>query len=141
MQTTTDQNIVRFPADMVQVQHLNRPQACPSRRHVSLLGFFGSMWCLPDHDAAVRTENSEKIVLKFPLTCVASIIFRAFQGIAGSGAYSLPSIAFFQLVPPEKYNKINAVSSIIMASAIAISPLLGGGISQENAWRWIFYLK
>ncbi|KAH8199963.1 hypothetical protein TruAng_005844 [Truncatella angustata] len=69
------------------------------------------------------------------------IIMRAFQGITGAGAYSLPSIAFFQLVPPTQYNIINAVSSSTMAIALIISPIIGGSISQHDAWRWIFYLN
>jgi MFS family permease len=67
------------------------------------------------------------------------IIFRALQGLGGAGLYSLPSIGFFQLVPPEEYNRINSISSVTMALALVVSPLIGGAISQTGDWRWIFY--
>ncbi|KAI9643651.1 hypothetical protein NHQ30_008273 [Ciborinia camelliae] len=87
------------------------------------------------------------LFIAFSAGCGASrsinelIIFRALQGLGGAGLYSLPSIAFFQLVPPEQYNRINTVSSSIMAIALIVSPLIGGAISQTGDWRWIFYLN
>lgn len=75
------------------------------------------------------------------LTQELSIIFRALQGVGGAGMLSLPSIAFFQLVPPAQYNTINTVSSCSMATALVVSPLIGGALSSSNHWPWIFYLK
>lgn len=70
-----------------------------------------------------------------------SIIFRALQGIGGSGTMALPSTIFFQIVPTSGYSTMNAVLSCTLAIALIVSPLIGGGLSNGNHWRWIFYLK
>lgn len=52
-----------------------------------------------------------------------------------------PSITFFQIIPTSGYNMINAVLSCTLAIALVVSPLIGGGLSNGNHWRWIFYLR
>lgn len=54
---------------------------------------------------------------------------------------ALPSTAFFQIVPTSRYSKVNSVLSCTLAIALVVSPLIGGGLSNDNNWRWVFYLK
>jgi MFS family permease len=68
-------------------------------------------------------------------------VFRALQGIGGAGLMVLPSTIFFQLVPKSGYSTMNALLSCSMAIALVVSPLIGGGLSNDDNWRWIFYLK
>lgn len=70
-----------------------------------------------------------------------SIVFRALQGIGGSGTMALPSTAFFQIVPTSGYSKMNALLSCTLGIALLVSPLIGGGLSNGNHWRWVFYMK
>lgn len=68
-------------------------------------------------------------------------MFRAIQGIGGSGLYSVPTIGMFQLVPGSRYSQINGIAASVMAISLLIGPLIGGAISQTGDWRWIFYFK
>ncbi|KAF3013530.1 hypothetical protein E8E14_009194 [Neopestalotiopsis sp. 37M] len=70
-----------------------------------------------------------------------SIVFRALQGVGGSGLYAVPTISMFQLVPGNRYSQINGIAALIMAISLFLGPLIGGAISQAGDWRWIFYLK
>lgn len=54
---------------------------------------------------------------------------------------ALTSTAFFQIAPTADYSKMNSILSCTLAIALVVSPLIGGGLSNDNHWRWVFYLK
>ncbi|PYI05347.1 MFS general substrate transporter [Aspergillus sclerotiicarbonarius CBS 121057] len=66
------------------------------------------------------------------------IICRAFQGIGGSGVFSLGLFSVVRIVPPEKFDIASAVGSSVLTLALILGSLIGGGISSSGAWRWIF---
>ncbi|RAK95753.1 MFS general substrate transporter [Aspergillus ibericus CBS 121593] len=66
------------------------------------------------------------------------IICRAFQGVGGSGVFSLGLFSVVRIVPPEKYDTASAVGSGVLTLALILGSLIGGGISRSGAWRWIF---
>ena len=69
------------------------------------------------------------------------IIFRAFQGMGGSGIYSLSTIMVPLMVPPAKYaTYISIMSSTFILSSV-LGPILGGAITDNTTWRWVFYFK
>ena len=69
------------------------------------------------------------------------IILRAFQGVGGSGIYSMVGVIVTIIVPPEKYGKYMAIISSVFAVASVLGPLLGGAINDHSSWRWVFLLK
>lgn len=70
-----------------------------------------------------------------------SIIFRALQGIGGSGLYCLVFVAIMKLVVPEKMAFYSGIISSVFALANLLGPLLGGAISDHTNWRWIFWIN
>ncbi|EEH05271.1 drug resistance transporter EmrB/QacA subfamily [Histoplasma capsulatum G186AR] len=72
---------------------------------------------------------------------VELIIFRAFQGMGASGIYSMIMVIAPTLVPPEKFGKYLAIIASVFAIASVLGPILGGAISNNSAWRWIFLLN
>ncbi|KAF1845850.1 putative MSF multidrug transporter [Cucurbitaria berberidis CBS 394.84] len=74
-------------------------------------------------------------------TMVQLIVFRAFQGIGGSGLYSLTFVAIMKLISPEKIGFYSGVISSVFAVANLLGPLLGGTISDRTTWRWIFFIN
>lgn len=74
-------------------------------------------------------------------TMVQLIVFRAFQGIGGSGLYSLTFVAIIKMTVPEKMAFYSGVISSVFAIANLLGPLFGGIIADRTTWRWIFFMK
>lgn len=70
-----------------------------------------------------------------------SIVFRAFQGVGGSGIYSLSTIMVPLMVPPEKYPTYISIISSTFAISSVLGPVLGGAITDRTTWRWVFFFK
>ncbi|KAH7077231.1 putative MFS multidrug transporter [Paraphoma chrysanthemicola] len=87
------------------------------------------------------------VFLVFSMACGAAqsmvqlIVFRAFQGIGGSGLYSLTFVSIMKLIVPEKIGFYSGVISSVFAMANLLGPLFGGIISDRTTWRWIFFLN
>ncbi|KAI3394960.1 hypothetical protein diail_2018 [Diaporthe ilicicola] len=69
------------------------------------------------------------------------IIFRAFQGLGGSGDFALCSVIILDLVPSHKYAEYSGNISIVYAISLCVGPIIGGAITENSTWRWIFLLK
>ncbi|KAL4864237.1 hypothetical protein BDV12DRAFT_205829 [Aspergillus spectabilis] len=74
-------------------------------------------------------------------TSLELIVFRAFQGIGGAGIFSLVPIVVAEMVPPSRYGPYNVAISLTIALSYLLGPLLGGAISDNTTWRWIFYIN
>jgi MFS family permease len=69
------------------------------------------------------------------------IILRTFQGIGGSGSYSIIVAIFFELVRPARFPQVTSLTSVVFALAFLVGPLMGGAITQLTTWRWVFLIK
>ncbi|KAI0969174.1 major facilitator superfamily domain-containing protein [Xylaria arbuscula] len=87
------------------------------------------------------------LLIAFSASCGASqsinelIVFRALMGIRGTGAMALTSTVFFQIVLGSSYSKMNSLLSCALAIALVVNPLIGGGLSNGNHWRWVCYIN
>jgi hypothetical protein len=87
------------------------------------------------------------IFLIFSMACGGAqtmtqlIVFRAFQGIGGSGLYSLTFVSVMKMVVPEKIGFYSGIISSVSVLANLLGPLLGGIIADLTTWRWCFFLK
>ncbi|KAJ4988353.1 major facilitator superfamily transporter [Stagonosporopsis vannaccii] len=74
-------------------------------------------------------------------TMTQLIVFRAFQGIGGSGLYSLTFVSIMKLIVPEKIGFYSGVISSVFTMSNLLGPLLGGIIADRTTWRWIFFIN
>ncbi|KAF1358105.1 MFS general substrate transporter [Lizonia empirigonia] len=87
------------------------------------------------------------IFLVFSMACGAAqtmtqlIVFRAFQGIGGSGLYSLTFVSILKLIVPEKIAFYSGIISSVFTMSNLLGPLLGGIIADRTTWRWIFFIN
>ncbi|KAI0476082.1 major facilitator superfamily domain-containing protein [Xylariaceae sp. FL0804] len=77
----------------------------------------------------------------FATTMPQLIIFRAFQGMGGSGLYSLGQIVLFEVGPAHKPSLMGALIGLTLAVSYVLGPVLGGIISTMTTWRWIFWIN
>ncbi len=71
----------------------------------------------------------------------ALVVFRILQGIAGGGLQPLSQAILLEAFPPAQYGVAMAVFGIgVMVGPIA-GPVLGGWITDNWSWPWIFYIN
>jgi EmrB/QacA subfamily drug resistance transporter len=66
---------------------------------------------------------------------------RALQGIGGGGISMLTQIIFADIMSPQERAKFASMTSLVLAVASVLGPLIGGILSDAKAWRWIFFLN
>ena len=69
------------------------------------------------------------------------IAFRALQGVGGSGLYSLCNVLIPEITPRKHFATMSAATGVVFAISSVLGPVLGGVISQDSSWRWIFLLN
>jgi DHA2 family multidrug resistance protein len=71
----------------------------------------------------------------------ALIIFRVFQGLAGGGLQPFAQAILLETFPKEKHGQAMAAYGLGIIVAPIVGPTLGGWITDNYTWRWIFYLN
>ena len=71
----------------------------------------------------------------------ALIFFRILQGAGGGGLQPLAQSILADSFPPEKRGIAFAVYGITVIVAPTIGPTLGGWITDNYTWRWIFFIN
>lgn len=69
------------------------------------------------------------------------IVFRLIQGLAGGGLQPIQQAIILDSFPPEKRASAFGITSITIIVAPILGPTLGGWITDNYSWRWIFYLN
>ncbi len=69
------------------------------------------------------------------------IVFRLLQGLAGGGLQPTQQAIITDSFPLEKRGAAFAITGITMIVAPILGPTLGGYITDNYSWRWIFYMN
>ncbi|MBV8938677.1 MAG: DHA2 family efflux MFS transporter permease subunit [Alphaproteobacteria bacterium] len=95
---------------------------------------------------------------RFFLTCIAGftlasfacgvagslemlIAFRLLQGFAGGGLQPTQQAIILDIFPPEKRGMVFGLTGVTLIAAPIIGPTLGGWITDNFSWRWIFFIN
>ncbi|HTS60854.1 MAG TPA: DHA2 family efflux MFS transporter permease subunit [Candidatus Acidoferrales bacterium] len=71
----------------------------------------------------------------------ALILFRVMQGAGGGGLGPSEQAILADTFPPEKRGMAFAMYGMAVVLAPAIGPTLGGWITDQYSWRWVFYVN
>ena len=83
----------------------------------------------------------------FSLACAMSaslgsmIVFRAAQGFIGGAMIPTVFATTFLLFPPSKRAQMSVVIGLTATLAPTIGPTLGGWLTQELSWHWLFLIN
>ena len=69
------------------------------------------------------------------------LLFRVMQGAFGGGLQPMAQAILADTFPPEKRGLAFALYGVCAICAPAIGPTLGGWITDNYSWRWIFYIN
>jgi DHA2 family multidrug resistance protein len=71
----------------------------------------------------------------------AIIFFRVLQGLGGGGLQPIAQSILADTFPPEKRSLAFALYGVTVIVAPTIGPTLGGWLTDNYSWRWIFFIN
>jgi MFS transporter, DHA2 family, multidrug resistance protein len=69
------------------------------------------------------------------------ILFRVMQGLAGGGLQPSSQGVLLDAFPPEKQGLAMTLFGLAALIAPVVGPTLGGWITDEYSWRWVFFIN
>jgi MFS transporter, DHA2 family, multidrug resistance protein len=69
------------------------------------------------------------------------IIFRIIQGACGGGLQPLSQAILLESFPPQKRGQAMAFWALGIVVAPMLGPVLGGWLTDNYSWRWVFYIN
>jgi DHA2 family multidrug resistance protein len=69
------------------------------------------------------------------------VLFRFVQGIAGAALVPMSQAVLFDINPPERHGKAMAQWGQGVLLGPMIGPILGGWLTDNYSWRWVFYIN
>ena len=69
------------------------------------------------------------------------VVFRLFQGVCGAALVPLSQSVLLHINPPERHAKAMAVWGMGVILGPIIGPALGGWLTDDYNWRWVFYIN
>lgn len=69
------------------------------------------------------------------------LLSRVLQGIGGGGLAPVEQAILVDTFPPDKRASAFALYTVAIVTAPAIGPVLGGWITDNYNWRWVFFIN
>jgi DHA2 family multidrug resistance protein len=69
------------------------------------------------------------------------VIFRILQGMFGAALVPLSQSVMYDIYPPEKRATAMSVWTMGVMIGPICGPILGGWLTENYSWRWVFYIN
>jgi MFS transporter, DHA2 family, multidrug resistance protein len=69
------------------------------------------------------------------------VIYRLLQGVCGAALVPLAQAVLLQINPPERHARAMAVWGMGVILGPIIGPAVGGWLTDNYEWRWVFYIN
>jgi MFS transporter, DHA2 family, multidrug resistance protein len=69
------------------------------------------------------------------------VVFRVIQGACGGSLQPLSQAVMLEAFPPQQHGKAMAIWAMGAIVAPVLGPVLGGWLTDNFSWRWVFYIN
>jgi MFS transporter, DHA2 family, multidrug resistance protein len=69
------------------------------------------------------------------------VAYRLLQGVCGAALVPLSQSVLLRINPPERHAKAMAIWGMGVILGPIIGPVLGGWLTDDYSWRWVFYIN
>ena len=69
------------------------------------------------------------------------VLFRLIQGASGAGLVPLAQAVLLDINPPERHGRAMALWGQGVVIGPMVAPVLGGWLTDNYSWRWVFYIN
>ncbi len=69
------------------------------------------------------------------------VLFRWLQGLFGAALVPLSQTVLLNINPPERQGSAMAAWGMAVMAAPILGPVLGGWLTEDYSWRWVFYIN
>jgi len=69
------------------------------------------------------------------------VIFRIIQGACGGSLQPMSQAVMLEVFPKAQHGKAMAIFGMVVIVAPVMGPVLGGWLTDNFSWRWVFYIN
>jgi DHA2 family multidrug resistance protein len=69
------------------------------------------------------------------------VAFRFLQGVCGAALAPQSQAVLLDINPPERHGRAMAMWAMALTVAPALGPVIGGWLTDNYSWRWVFYIN
>ena len=69
------------------------------------------------------------------------VVFRVMQGVFGAALVPLSQAVMYDLYPPEQRGRAMGLWTMGVMMGPICGPILGGWLTENYSWRWVFYIN
>jgi DHA2 family multidrug resistance protein len=69
------------------------------------------------------------------------VLFRLLQGLAGAALVPQAQAVLLDINPPERHGRAMAVWVLAVVVGPVVGPVLGGWLTDDYSWRWVFFIN